>query len=205
MSLTRKALVAMGIEAEKIDQIIEMHTETVDAIKAERDTAKEDAKKFKADSEKLETVEKELTELKKKGENPDEYKTKFEELKKEYEGYKNDVSAKETKNAKDKAYRKMLKDVGVSDKRIDAIVKVADFNAFELDDDGAIKDVDKLKDNVKEEWSEFIVTEGQKGADTATPPSNVGGNKMTKQQILEIKDTEARQKAMLENPEAFGI
>ena len=37
MSLTRKMLKAMGIEDEKIDQIIEAHTETVDALKEQRD------------------------------------------------------------------------------------------------------------------------------------------------------------------------
>ena len=43
MALTRKMLKAMGIEDEKIDQIIEAHTETVDALKVERDQYKEDA------------------------------------------------------------------------------------------------------------------------------------------------------------------
>ena len=40
MALTRKMLKAMGIEEEKIDQIIEAHTETVDALKADRDKLK---------------------------------------------------------------------------------------------------------------------------------------------------------------------
>ena len=38
MSLTRKMLKAMGIEEEKIDQIIEAHSETVDSLKAVRDS-----------------------------------------------------------------------------------------------------------------------------------------------------------------------
>jgi len=208
MSLTRKALVAMGIDAEKIDQIIEMHTEVVDAIKAERDAAKDEAKKYKADSDKLEGVEKELEDLKTKESQPDEFKDKYEKLQAEYDSYKNEITAKETKAAKSKAYREMLKDIGVSEKRLDSVMKVAEatgFNSIELDDDGAIKGLDELKANVKEEWADFIVSEGKAGASTPTPPANVGGNKMTKSEIMEIKDTEARQKAMLENPEAFGI
>ena len=55
MSLTRKMLKAMGIEEEKIDQIIEAHSETVDSLKADRDSYKEDA-------EKLKDVQKELDE-----------------------------------------------------------------------------------------------------------------------------------------------
>lgn len=205
MSLTRKALVAMGIDAEKIDQIIEMHTEVVDAIKAERDTARDEAKKFKADSDKLANVEKELADMKAKESQPDVFKDKYEKLKGEYDNYKNEITAKETKAAKSKAYKEMLREVGVSEKRLDSVMKVADLNSFELDDDGAIKGLDELKANVKEEWADFIVSEGKAGAKTPTPPANVGGNKMTKDQIMEIKDTEARQKAMLENPEAFGI
>ena len=52
MAMTRKFLKAMGIEEEKIEQIIEAHTETVNALKEERD-------KFKGDAEKLPTVQKE--------------------------------------------------------------------------------------------------------------------------------------------------
>lgn len=207
MSLTRKALVAMGIEAEKIDQIIEMHTEVVDAIKSERDTAKEDAKKYKADADKLADVEKELNTLKENSDKPDSYKEKYDKIKKEYEDYKTAQVSKETKAAKSKAYREMLKEIGIADKRIERVMKATepDIDAIELDDNGTIKELDELKKKVKEEWSDFIVSEGKKGADTATPPSNTGGSKMTKEQIEGIKDTAARQQAMLENAELFGI
>ena len=205
MSLTRKALVAMGIEAEKIDQIVEMHLETVDPIKAERDAAKEEAKRYKADSDKLAEVSRELDDLKAKANQPDAYKDKYTALKQEYEAYKGEITAKETKAAKTKAYRAMLTDIGVSEKRLDSVMKVADLNSIELDENGAIKDVENLKASAKDEWSDFIESTGTKGADTPKPPTNVGGNKMSKQEILAIKDAEARQQAMLENPEAFGI
>lgn len=205
MSLTRKALEAMGIEENKIEQIIEMHRETVDALKADKEKANEEAKKYKADSEKLGDVEKELNSLKAKVDQPDAFKEKYDKLKKEYDTYKGEITAKETKAAKTKAYRDMLKDIGVSEKRLDSVMKVADLDSFELDEDGSIKDVEGLKASAKNEWSDFIVSEGKAGAKTPTPPSNVGGNKMTKEQIMQIKDTETRQKAMLENPEAFGI
>ena len=44
MALTRKFLKAMGIEDEKIDQIIEAHTETVSGLKDSLDKAEADAK-----------------------------------------------------------------------------------------------------------------------------------------------------------------
>lgn len=205
MSLTHKALSAMGIEPEKIEQILEMHRETIDSIKADKDKAVEESKKYKADADRLADVEKELKDYKAKESQPDAFKEKYEKIKKEYETYKGEITAKETKEAKSKAYRDILKDIGVSEKRYDAILKIADLDSFELDENGAIKDAEKLKASAKNEWSEFIVSEGKAGAKTPTPPSNTGGNTMTKQQILDIKDPIARHKAMAENMEVFGI
>lgn len=204
MALTRKALVAMGIEAEKIDQIIEMHTESTDALKKERDDAREDAKKYEADSKKLEGVQKELDDLKANKGEPDKFKTLYDDLKKEYDKYKNDVQAKETKAAKSKAYREMLKEIGVSEKRLDSVIKVADLDSFELDDTGAIKDVDKLKTTAKSEWADFIESKSVQGAKTATPPKNTGAS-MTKEDIMKIEDDGERQRAIAENHELFGF
>lgn len=204
MALTRKALVAMGIEAEKIDQIIEMHTESTDALKKERDDAREDAKKYEADAKKLEGVQKELDDLKANKGEPDKFKTLYDDLKKEYDKYKNDVQAKETKAAKSKAYREMLKEIGISEKRLDSVIKVADLDSFELDDTGAIKDVDKLKTTAKSEWADFIESKSVQGAKTATPPKNTGAS-MTKEDIMKIEDDGERQRAIAENHELFGF
>ena len=57
MALTRKYLKAMGLEDDKIDQIIEAHTEVTTAIKA-------DADRYKADAGKLAEVQAELDSLK---------------------------------------------------------------------------------------------------------------------------------------------
>lgn len=198
MSLTRKMLKAMSIEDEKIDQIIEAHTETVEALKEERDNYKEDA-------EKLPTVQKELNKIKTASEKDAEknpWKVKYDAIKEEFETYKKDVHAKDVRGQKEEAYRKLLKEVGVSEKRINAVVKVFDLDSMELEEDGSIKDADALKKSVKEEWADFIPEDRTKGANTPTPPANNGG-KMSKEDILAIKDTVQRQKAMLENKELF--
>ena len=167
MSLTRKMLKAMGIEEEKIEQIIEAHAETVDTLKEQRDT-------FKADADKLSEVQKELGEAKKSLEDAgkDSYKVKYEAVKEEFEKYKTDVENKEKHTAKESAYRDMLKAAGVSEKRIDSVLKVSDVDGVELDKNGKIKDESKYVDNVKSEWADFIVTQSTQGANTATPPTN---------------------------------
>ena len=169
MSLTRKMLKAMGIEDEKIDQIIDAHTETTDALKADRD-------KYKADAEKLPTVQQELDEVKKKAEahETDPYKEKYEKEHKDFEEYKKGVLAEQVKTKKVAAYKELLKKAGVSEKRIDAVVKVTAMDDIELDDKGEIKDAAKKEEAIKTEWSDFIVTETVKGAGTENPPSGAG-------------------------------
>ena len=166
MSLTRKMLKAMGIEEEKIEQIIEAHSETVDSLKADRDSYKDDAEKLKA-------VQKELDDLKAKGD--DGWKEKHDRLKVEFDNYKNDVEAKEIKAAKEAAYRSILKDANLSEKGIEKAVKYADWENIELDEDGKLKGANEHIKAVREEWAEYVTTTTTTGAKTSNPPANNGG------------------------------
>lgn len=197
MALTRKMLKAMGIEEEKIDQIIEAHTETVDALKEQRDN-------YKKDADKLPGVQKELDDLR-EAEGDDGYKDKYEKEHAAFEKYKTEQAEKETDANKRSAYKALLKDAGVSEKRIDTILKVLDLSEIELDDKGKIKDSDKVTEKIKSDWADFIVTEGKKGAETSNPPENNGGKTMTKAEIMAIKDGTERRKAIAENPQLFGL
>lgn len=161
MALTRRMLKAMGIEDEKIDQIIDAHTETVDALKEERDD-------YKKDADKLSGVQKELDDLKKSG---GDWQTKYEKEHTDFEAYKDAQTAKETKAAKDKAYRALLAEAGIPEKRLDTILKVTNLDGIELDADGKIKDAAKHTETVKSEYSDFIVTTTERGANVATPPA----------------------------------
>lgn len=166
MALTRKFLSALGVDADKIDEIISAHTETVNALREERD-------KFKADAEKLPGVQTELDKFKTAAEKNQPFEKQYNDLKTEFDKYKADISEKATKAAKETAYRALLKEAGIADKRLDAVMRVADLGSFELDKDGKIKDSEKMKETIKTEWSDFITTGGQQGAPTPTPP---GGN-----------------------------
>lgn len=199
MAFTRKMLKAMGIEDEKIDQIIDAHSETVDALKADRDTYKEDAAKLAA-------VQKELDELKAKGD--DGYKAKYEAEKAAHDALKADIAAKETKQAKTDAYRELLKGANIDEKRIATILRAEapTIDKIELDADGKIKNAEQYTQSIKSDWADFIVTQSAKGANTATPPANGGAaSTKTKEDILKIKDAGERQKAIAENPTLFGI
>lgn len=199
--LTRKMLKAMGIEDEKIDQIIEAHSETVDALKEERD-------KYKVDAEKVPGIQKELDAFKEaaeKNEGKNPYKVKYDALKEEFETFKANTEKAASKAAKENAYKALLKETGLIEKHIDKVLRVSDLEGIELDADGKIKDADKLKESIKKEWDDFIPQDkGTQGASTSTPPANTGGKK-TKDEILAIKDTAERQKAIADNIDLFGV
>lgn len=164
MALTRKMLKAMGIEDDKIEQIIDAHTETVDALKQERD-------RYKDDAEKLPDVQKELDKLK-TGENWEE---KYNKEHTEFEAYKTSVATEKAIEQKKSLYKQLLVESKVDEKRIDAILKVTDLANMKVDKDGKLEDAENLKKSIATEWSGFIVTDGTKGAEVNNPPANNGG------------------------------
>lgn len=202
MALTRRQLTALGIEPEKIEEIISSHSETVSALK-------EEIERYKSDAEKLPAVQKELDDLRAAtdGKDYDKLKQEFDDYKtskqKEFDDYKADVEAREVLAAKEKAYRAVLKDANLSDKGIEKAIKYADWDAVELDD-GHVKDAKNVVKAVRDEWAEYIIKSETKGAETATPPAGNGNDVMTKEQIMAIKDRNERQKAISDHHELFG-
>lgn len=199
MALTRRFLASKGIEADVIDEIITAHTETTSALKDKL----EEAEKYKAKAEKYDEVSKELNDLKAEvAKNSDK---DYEALKKEFDDYKADVENKAVRSKKEDAYKAILKDIGVSEKHFAKILKYSDVDSLEFDDDGKVKNSKEIMKSLKEEWSDHIEVKNQSGSTTPNPPANNGGKGMSKEDIMKIKDTAERQKAMLENPEVFGI
>lgn len=197
MALTRKLLKGMGLTDEQVDTIIEAHTDTVDGLKS-------DLSKYKTDAEKLPDVQKELDELKAKGD--DGWKEKHDALKAEFDQYKNEVQAKETKAAKEAAYRAVLKDANLSEKGIEKAVKYAEWDKIELGEDGKLKGANDHIKAAREEWAEYVTTTTTTGAKTSTPPANNGGKTgKTKEEIMAIRDPAVRQAEIAKNPEAFGL
>ena len=88
MAFTRKFLKALGLTEEQVDSVVEAHTETVDGLKSQMAG-------YKADAEKLEGVQKELSDLKAK-DGGEDYKSKYDSEHAAFEKYKNDQNAKES-------------------------------------------------------------------------------------------------------------
>ena len=203
MAMTRKSLKAMGLTDEQIDSIIEMHTETVDGLKEKLKTAEDKASK-------LDDVQKELDGL--KANSGDDYKAKYEAEKKAFADYKADQTAKETKAAKEKAARAYFEGKNITGANLDIAMRGCrdEIGAIELDGD-KIKDTAALDALVGGTFAGLVITKSVQGAQTANPPANNGGSKLTKADIY-AKDehgrykmsTAERQKALAENPELLN-
>lgn len=199
MALTRKGLLAAGLTENQVDFVLEGHTETVDGLKEERD-------RYKADAEKLPGVQKELDDLKGKGD--DGYKAKYESEHKAFEDYKTSVAAEKTTAAKEKALETALKKVGIADKRLQSVARLCKgdglLDKLELDDKGTIKDSDKLEASLKESYSDYIVKTSTQGANTPNPPAGNGGSGSITADAFKKMGYAERLKLKKESPEQYS-
>ena len=202
MALTRKMLKAMGIEDEKIDQIIEAHTETVSGLKESLEEAKEKADSYDKMQKDLEKAQADLEAVKKDG-----WKEKHDKLKKEYDDYKAEQANKETRAAKEAAVRAYLESKGIKGTNLTIAMRglTAEVEAAELDGD-KLKDTKALDDLISGEFAGLVGKETKTGAGTSNPPTNTGSGTMTKADIYKrdekgryVLSAAERQKALVDN------
>lgn len=193
MSFTRSFLRATGLSDEQISAVMEEHTSVTDALKKQRDD-------YKAEADKAADLQKQLDGIK----GGEDWKKKFDEEHEAFESFKK-KTADDAEAAKVRAaYRKLLIDEKIGEKRIDSIMKVTDFSGMKLDKDGNLENVENLRKTIGDEWSEFKTTVTEKGAIVDKPPQ-ISKGRMTKEEIYAIKDTAQRQQAIAENHELFGF
>ena len=162
--------------------------------------------RYKAKLEEIDALTEEKQTAQDSATTAEKWKTKYQAMKDDFDAYKTEQAKKETHAAKEKACRAILQKAGISEKRIDSVLRVYDVDSVELDDKGGIKDADTLEKNIREEWADFIPTTTIRGADTATPPASTHGAAMTKADIYKKDDhgryvlsAAERQKALMDN------
>lgn len=141
------------------NRLIAAHLAVVDPLK-------DDLQKYKTDAEKLPAVQQELDDLKAAG---GDWETKYNNEHTEFEKYKAEVAAAAQTEKIKVEYRKLLKEMGINEKRFDAIVRLVDFSKMKLGDKG-LEDVDKIKESIKSDWADYIPENHEDGADVDNPP-----------------------------------
>ena len=174
---------------------VELPKEFEDALISEHTTARDAYAEEQVKAE----LAKQPTEKAGNVKDSEEYKT----LKKSFDDYKAEVAAKETKAAKEAAYRAILKDANLSEKGIEKAIKYAEWDKVELEADGKLKGASDHIKAVKEEWAEYVTTTTTTGAKTSTPPANNGNSGVTKEdfQKMSYKD---RLQIYNENPDLYN-
>lgn len=160
MALTRKYLKAMGLEDDKIDQIIEAHTEVTTAIKADVD-------RYKADAEKLSEVQAELDSL--KAMKDDGLQAKVDQLTAEL----TEEKAGRKKDRQEASIRQELTAMGAQD--VDYLLyKLGDTSEL-FDEDGQLKDKDAFAEKTKADYPNQFKAEPTKSKGSPPPPAGDRG------------------------------
>lgn len=178
MAFTRKMLKALGIEDEKIDQIMDAHTEVTEALKAERDAAKETADELTKVKDELEKAKQSLKEADKNGKD---LQSKYDTEHAEFEKLKNEVTAKATKEKTDKALIEWAKSKGYSEAGAKKIAKYGGYGErIKFDEDGKPTNLDELENDVAAEWGEY---KGEIKTDTHKETNPMTGGTAPKQSL----------------------
>ena len=197
MALTRKYLKSIGLTEDQIEGIVEEHIATVNDLK-------ETANKYKADADKLPTVQKELDDLKAAGDGG--YKEKYEAEVKAYKEYKRQVEAEKTAARDDADVLALCKEAGIArESSLRLIAKDFDRSKIKRGEDGKITNHDDLVSSIKTDYADFVGTPGNHGTPPPTPPTGGGGSSKTKKEIIDMTDPVARQAEMMNNLSLFGI
>ena len=163
MALTRKALKAMGLTDEQIDSVIDMHSETVEALKGQITAAEGKAADYEA-------VKSQLDALK----GSESYKEKFEAEHRAFEDYKKGIAEKDARSAKEKAVKAYFESKNITGGNLNIAMRGAskEIAGVTLDESGKIVDATALDSLVTGEYAALVVTNSKAGAETPNPPAN---------------------------------
>ena len=211
MSFKRSDLAALGIEPEKIQTLIDWHSETVKALQAQISDSEDTKDKLSKVQEELDKVKKDLETANKTIEtaNKDDYKGKYEKANADLEALKTEYATKETVANKKSKLTEQLKAAGYSDNATRLIVNRSDYaSKIELDKDGNATNLDAVIKDIQADgdFSGFTPKVTESNLKLENPPANTGGKKsLTWEDIDNIKDIGERQRAMAENMQNLGI
>ena len=175
------------------NRLVALHLGVVDPLK-------DDLTRYKTDAEKLSGVQKQLDDLKAAGDGG--YKEKYEKEHSAFEAFKTDITAKESKAAKEKAVRAYFESKNITGANLDLAMRGCgeEMAALELDGE-KIKDTKSL-DALVDGTYKGLVSKQTVRFDTGAR-FNGGGKPMTKDEIMQITDRAERRAAIAANTDLF--
>lgn len=178
MALTRKFLKSLGLDEDKVDSIIEAHTESTDALKKQRDEAADKIAE-------LESITKERDSLKAQLEKAGD----AAKVQAEFDAYKDSVAKEKANAGKKSAVIAALKNAGVArEEFVDLLIGKIDMEQVEMDGETA-KNADALIEPLKASYSGCFGKTETLGTPPVAPPSG-GGKTFTREQLKNMSADE---------------
>ena len=212
MAFTRKFLTALGIEADKVDEIMSAHVEVTDALKAQINDSKDEADKLtkvQAELDKLKASQKDMADKLSAAEKErDEIKGKYDTAAADLDKMKADNAERESTERSKKALGDYLKEQKYSETAIKLINRNGFHKSVEFDDDGKPKNLDEVLKTIQadEDFSGFTPKVKESSHTPSNPPKNTGGKPtVTWEDIDKIKDAAERQAVMAQHKDELGI
>ena len=176
MALTRKFLKALGIEEDKIEEIITAHGETVAALKDEIDKAEQSAKDSAAAAQERDKLQKRVEALEKT--SGDAAKVQAE-----YDAYRQQVETDKANAGKKALIKKALEEAHANPAAIDLMLNTVKLDEVELDGE-ALKDAEAVLKPIREAHAGLFGTMQNQGTPPLNPPA--GDGKMTRESFEKL-------------------
>ena len=142
MALTRNYLKSLSLTGEQVEGVISAHAQTVDGLKSQIERYRSDAAALPDIQKELDDARQELLLL-----HADPWEERFHAVSAEFESFKQQISDRELIQAKESAYRELLREVGVNERRIDAVMRVSDMECVQWED-GRIVNEAQLREKI---------------------------------------------------------
>ena len=154
MSLTRSYLKSLGLDDDKINSVIEAHSETVTALNQKYSELEARYNGVKESADRLPEVQKELDALKK-----EDYRSRFEAEKSAHDALKDSVAKKEARAAREKAVRAYYIGKSIRGDNLTIAMRGTPLEEITLSEDGTIADTKALDALVAGDFRPLIQTE----------------------------------------------
>lgn len=164
-----------------------------------------DKSRYNAKLDEIETLKSEKQTAEDQLTAAQKFEDKYNKEHEAFEKYKSDAEAKAARDAVKAAYKALLTECSIDPKRHDAILRATAFDDKKLGQDGKLENADALKADIEKDWADFKMSSKTKGQDVGNPPADHGKAKLTVDEIMAIKDTAERQRAIAQNHELFGF
>lgn len=163
MALTRKFLKALGIEEDKIEEIITAHGETVSALKDEITKTQQGVDDLAAITKERDTLNQRVDALEKASGDAAKVQADFD-------AYKKQVETEKANTGKKALVKKALEAAGANPAAIDLMLGTVDLEKVELNGD-ALKDAEAVLKPIKEAHGGLFGEVKPNGTPPVNPPS----------------------------------